>query len=160
MLPGNGHMHVKPRMTPVSMAYQRGEGSCLIHCGGGNRIRLSCDASSHGIGAFITHVMGDVNERPIAMASRTLMKAEKKGISSFLGVKKLHMYLYGKSFTSITDYLPIVNISGTKTGMPALAAARMQRLSLILSAYDYTIEYRKSAIHANADGLSRLQNSH
>ena len=66
------------------------------------------------------------------------------------------MYLYGKSFTLITDHLPIVKILGQKTGIPALAAARMQRWSLILSAYDYTIDYRKSADHANADGLSRL----
>ena len=66
------------------------------------------------------------------------------------------MYLYGKSFTLFTDHLPIVKIIGPKTGIPALAAARMQPWSLILSAYDYTIEYRKSADHANADGLSRL----
>ena len=66
------------------------------------------------------------------------------------------MYLYGKSFTLITDHLPTVKILGPKAGIPALAAARMQRWSLILSAYDNKIEYRKSADHANADGLSRL----
>ena len=32
----------------------------------------------------------------------------------------------------------------------------MQRWSLILSAYQFQIEYRKSAEHANADALSRL----
>ena len=32
----------------------------------------------------------------------------------------------------------------------------MQRWSLILSAYDYSFNYRKSIDHANADALSRL----
>lgn len=32
----------------------------------------------------------------------------------------------------------------------------MQRWALLLSAHDYTIEYRKGPLHANADGLSRL----
>ena len=70
-------------------------------------------------------------------------------------MKKFHAYLYGNS-TIITDHLSIVKTLGPKTGIPTLPAARMQRCSLILSAYDYTIEYRKSADHTNADGLSRL----
>ena len=72
------------------------------------------------------------------------------------GVKKFHWYLYGQRFTLITDHQPLVTILGTKTGVPPLAAARMQRWSLILAAYQYEIEYRKSAEHANADALSRL----
>ena len=56
----------------------------------------------------------------------------------------------------LTDHQPLITILGPKTGVPPLAAARMQRWSLILAAYQYEIEYRKSAEHANADALSRL----
>ena len=37
-----------------------------------------------------------------------------------------------------------------------LAAARTQRLSVILSSYEYTVEYRNSSNHANADVWSTL----
>ena len=56
----------------------------------------------------------------------------------------------------LTDHHQLVTILGPKVGIPPLAAARMQRCSLILAAYQYKIEYRKSAEHANADALSRL----
>ena len=74
-------------------------------------------------------------------------------------MKKFHSYLYGRQFTLITDHTPLVTILGPKMGVPTLAAARMQRWALILAAYQYDIEYRKSAEHANADAMSRLVQS-
>ena len=54
----------------------------------------------------------------------------------------------------LTDHQLLVTILRPKTGVPPLVAARMHRWSLILAAYQYKIEYRKSAEHAYA--LSRL----
>ena len=47
--------------------------------------------------------------------------------------------------------LPIL---GPKKGIPPLAAARLQRWAILLSAYD--IQFKSTDAHANADGLSRL----
>ena len=41
-----------------------------------------------------------------------------------------------------------------------MAAVRMQRWALLLSAYNYTIEYRHTTAHGSADGLSRLPAPH
>ena len=45
---------------------------------------------------------------------------------------------------------------GPKSGIPTLAAARLQRWALLLAAYQYDIEYRSTEKHVNADCLSRL----
>ena len=58
----------------------------------------------------------------------------------------------------LIDHKPLVTILGPQTAVPIFAALRMQGWALILQAYPYDIEYRKSEQHANADMLSRLPN--
>ena len=81
---------------------------------------------------------------------------EKEALAIVFGVRKFHQYIYGRRFTLVTDHKPLLTILGPKTGIPSLAAARMQRWSFLLSAYQYDIIFKPTAAHCNADGLSRL----
>ena len=107
--------------------------------------------------------MEDGQEQPIAFPSCMLSKSEqnysqieKEALALIFGVKKFHLYLSGWIFTLVTDHKPLTTIFRPKRGTPPLAAAHLQRWSLILSAYSYNIEYRSTEAHANADSLLRL----
>ena len=86
------------------------------------------------VGAVISHVMENGEEKPIAFESRALTASErnfsqieKEALSIVFGMKTFHSYLYGWTFTLLTDHQPLVTILGPKTRVPPLAAARMQR---------------------------------
>ena len=135
----------------------------LVHYNPKYPLVLAGDASAYGLGAVISHRFPDGTERPIAFASRTLSPAErnyaqleKEAASLVFGIKKFHQYLYGRRFTLLTDHKPLMAILGPKKGVPSLAAARLQRWAILLSAYTYDMEFKPTAAHGNADGLSRL----
>ena len=135
----------------------------LVHYNPKLPLRVAADASSHGLGALLSHVMPDQSERPIAFASRTLSSSEKKfaqvekeALALVFAIKKFHLYLYGRTFTLFTDHKPLLTILGPKKAIPTLAAARLQRWALLLASYTYEIEYKSSQRHSNADALSRL----
>ena len=109
----------------------------------------------------MSHVLPNGLEKPIAFASRTLSDSEqnysqidKEALALIFGVHKFHTYLYGRKFMLVTDHKPLMSILGPKE-VSSVAAARLQRWSLLLSAYNYDIEFRPTEAHGNADALSR-----
>ena len=135
----------------------------LVHYNPALPLRLAADASAYGVGAVISHIMPSGEERLVAFASRTLSKSErnyaqleKEALALVFGVKKFHKFLYGRRFTLITDHKPLTTILHPEKSIPPMAAARIQRWALLLSAYQYKIEFRPTQEHANAEGLSRL----
>ena len=121
----------------------------LVHYDLSLPLRLAGDASQYGIGAVISQVGPNGDEQPVAYASRTLStpeknysQIEKEALSLIFGLHKFHQYLYARNFTIVTDHKPLLAILGPKKNIPALAAARMQRWALLLSAHNYKLEYR------------------
>jgi len=154
------------------IAYQRIKDSLssdavLCHYNPKLPLILATDASPTGVGAVLSHVLPNGEERPIVFVSRTLNQAERnysqlerEGLGIIFGVTKCHMYLYGREFTLVTDSKPLGLILAPDKTIPSIAASRIQRWAIQLSAYRYKVQIKKSAENANADGLSRVHLPH
>ena len=121
---------------------------------------MACDSSSYGLGAVVSHVMENGEERQIVFASGTLNAAEKnyaqiqkEALSIICGVKKFHCFLFRRKITLVSDHQPLILIFGPRKGIPATTAAHMQRYALFLHGHDYDIEFKSSKSHVNCDGL-------
>ncbi|KAK2896137.1 hypothetical protein Q8A73_015625 [Channa argus] len=118
---------------------------------------LHTDASTTGLGAAL-YQEHDGKSRVIAYASRGLSHSEARYPAhklEFLALKwavteKFHDYLYGNTFTVVTDNNPLRYILTTAkldaTGYRWLAA---------LSTFTFDIKYRAGKQNQDADGLSR-----
>ena len=135
----------------------------LVHFDPTKEIMVACDASGYGIGAVLAHRESNGEEQPIGFVSRTLTAAEKnysqiekEALACIFGITKFHTYLYGHKFILVTDHKPLLSLFKEHKAIPQQASGRIQRWALTLAAYEYTIAFRPTAAHSNADALSRL----
>jgi len=139
------------------------EDCMLVHYDVNKPLKLFCDASPHGLGACLVYVMPNGDERPVAYTSRTLSAAEqdyaqieRETLAIIFAVCRFHQYVYGRTFTLVTDHWPLCKFLGEKKRIPPFAAARMQQWVLVLSAYQYKIQHIPGKQNYCADCMSRL----
>lgn len=139
----------KVLVGPEIMGYPRGDCTYI----------LDTDACDVSIGAVLSQLQ-EGRERVIAYSSRTLNKAERNycvtdkellAVKNFIEHHKHH--LLGRAFVVRTDHQAIKWLFSLKD-----PKARIARWIEILSAYNFTVEYRPGKQHGNADALSRCPN--
>lgn len=119
---------------------------------------LHTDASGIGLGAVL-YQEHDNLKKVISFASRGLSKSEKNYPAhklEFLALKwavvdKFHDYLYGNTFTVLTDNNPLTYVLSSAT-----LDATGHRWLAALGTYDFDIKYRPGIHNKDADALSRM----
>jgi hypothetical protein len=118
-------------------------------------IDLTVDASSYGLGAYIS-----TNGQAIAYASRALTSTEqrysqleKELYAIVFGCRYFHHYIYGRQVNVFTDHRPLETILRQPLHK---APARLQRMMLQIQPYDLSFTYQPGAEIPVADALSRL----
>ena len=100
---------------------------------------------------------------PIANVSKLLTSSQQnyskihnEALAIVFALKKFFQYLFAKAFILVTEHKPLLALFGPDKPVPGLAANRLARWVLFLGQFHYTIEYRRTKDHQNADALSRL----
>ena len=114
------------------------------------------------MGATLLQPEPDDSLLPVAYTSRILTSAEqnysqieRESLAIVFGVTKFRQYLLGRHFTLLTDHKPLITLMGEHKPVPQLASARIKQWSLLLAAYNYTIEFIPGKQNVYADFLSR-----
>ena len=124
---------------------------------------LASDASPYEVCAVLSHQIPDETDQPAAYASRSLSSIErrysqldKEALLIIFGVTKFRQNLFGPQFVILSDHRPLSYLMAADNSIRAMASACIQRWSLLLSAYNYSICHRPGKAHANADTFSTL----
>ena len=126
-------------------------------------LELIMTVNAVGVGAVLSHIMTDGNEKLIYFTSRTLSSAEQnyvqieqESLAVVFGVSKFHKYIYGQEFTIIMDHKPLLGLFREGLAISPTESARVQCWALVLASYHYQLVYKPGSKISNTDGLSQL----
>ena len=100
--------------------------------------------------------MGKSTPRSLSMAERNYPQLEKEVFACIFSVKRFPSYLFGHHFHLITDDKPLLALLNEHHSTSSQASAQIRQWSLFLSSYEYSLSFRDTHSHSNADALSRL----
>jgi transposase InsO family protein len=117
---------------------------------------VDCDASEVGMGAILSQVVTNGQERPILMESRKFTDGERKwhirekeALAIIFALEKFRRFVLGCSFIVRTDHSSLEWLMQAKTG-------RLCRWALRLAEFQpFSIVHRKGDAHINVDALTR-----
>ena len=119
---------------------------------------LYTDASTYALGAILAQNDENNKEHIIAYASRTLSPAEKnysitelECLAIVWAIKHFHHYIYGATFTLITDHSALCYLFNLPN-----PTGRIARWIIKLQGYTFNIKHRSGNKHTNVDTFSRL----
>lgn len=120
-------------------------------------IEVHTDACDYGIGAIMYQQQEDEEWKPVCYISRTLNEheikygiTEKECLAIVWAIERLRHYLYGRTFTVITDHCGLCwFMSSRKTNR------RLARWALTLQEFSFTVKYKSGKLHGDADCISR-----
>lgn len=120
---------------------------------------MFCDVSNVAVGSALCQSAGDKGkDQPIAYASKQLTPTkrnysftERECLAMVFSAKKFRHYLICTLVVFFVDHMTIKYLVN-KLELGGMLA----RWILLLEEFDYTVEYKPSRIHIQADHLSRL----
>lgn len=122
---------------------------------------LQTDASKTGVGAILSQLDANGNEKVIAYASKTLNKAQRNYsvtdqelYAIVFGVRQFKSYLLGRKFTIYTDHESLKWLKSMRLNRDL--SGRIARYQMFLQEFEYEPLYRKGESNGNADALSRM----
>ena len=122
-----------------------------------NPFVLKTDARGNAIGAVLT-----LNGPQVAFVSYKLSNKElnwsaieKEAFDIVWSVQKCRRYLLGSHFTILTDQEGVLYLFVSKP-RSSIKNSKLCRWRLVLSEYDFDVQYRKGKLDVVADAMSRV----
>lgn len=92
---------------------------------------------------------------PCHRQSTTICRYTWEALALLFSVKKLHQYIFGHKLQLLTDHKPLLGLLHRAKPLPVLSP-RMLHWSLLLSAYNYELQYVPGYKMTSANVFSRL----
>ena len=125
------------------------------------KLVLACNTSPCGVKAVLSQYQDDGAEKPVAFASRFLLKGElfspwKRRLGSDFQHQIFSLIPIWSPFHCFAYHQPLRQLFSETKVLSPMVSGHIQRWGLTLSTYKYELKYRKGKDQGNCDVLSWL----